>query len=275
MFAKVFASLWQGSMVGKADMQLVFIYMLANCTASGEFNQTPEVMAALTGLPVERVEEAIAALEAPDPRSRNSSQDGRRIVRLDDHRDWGWQIVNYSQYRENRDGEKRRVQTREATKRWREKSTTVNDCHAHGEQNDDENAHGEPESCSHRLTVSRNGSQMLTVSHGEPKQKQKQKEKKIEPAGFESYLPAIAEAIDNSPDPDTARRLARYLHDSGTTETTDILAVLDHWTANHRTIGKPLAYYAAERPARSAIVMQHRMDAEMARHQLVKRAGHA
>ena len=77
MFAKVFASLWQGSMIGRSDLQLVFIYMLANCDAKGVFDQTPEVVSALTGLSLERVEEAIRILESPDPRSRTATDDGR------------------------------------------------------------------------------------------------------------------------------------------------------------------------------------------------------
>ena len=271
MFAKVFASLWDGTLADHWEFWSVFVFMLAHSDARGVVDMTPQAISRRSCIPLDKVEAALAHLSAPDPRSRTAAEGGRRIVLLDDHRDWGWRIVNYERYRNTRDEESRREQVRESTRRWRDSRTP-------GEQsvNTGEHAVNSVNIGEHPVNMVNIGEHSVnTVNTGEPKQKQKQKEKKIEPAGFESYLPAIAEAIDNSPDPDTARRLARYLHDSGTTETTDILAVLDHWTANHRTIGKPLAYYAAERPARSAIVMQHRMDAEMARHQLVKRAGHA
>jgi hypothetical protein len=262
MFAKVFASLWQGSMVGKSDVQLVFIYMLANCDAGGVFDQTPEVVSALTGLTPDRVREAIAILEAPDPRSRTSNLDGRRIVLLDDHRDWGWQIVNYVDYRNARDEEVRREQTREATKRWRAKQT-VNEPDSSPMLTVSNVSHGEP-------TVSIGEHHVSTVSHGEPKQKQKQKQKQIEPAGS-TELHNHGSQLDNreavnldatvatSPDPSTAARLVKYLRDSGTSNPGCIVAVLEHWHANRHKIDKPLAYYDRHGPARSAILMQHNM----------------
>lgn len=151
MFGKVFASLWQGSMVGKPDVQLVFVYMLANARADGTFNQTREVIAALTGLPVDRVRTAIDVLEGPDPSSRTEGEEGRRILRLDGHRDWGWSIVNYLKYRATRDEEDRKRQGREATARWRARD--------HGDPSVIGKHHGDP-----------------SVSHGEPKQKEKEKE---------------------------------------------------------------------------------------------------
>ena len=283
MFAKVFASLWQGSMVGKSDVQLVFIYMLANCDAGGVFDQTPEVVSALTGLPLDRVREAIAILEAPDPRSRTANLDGRRIVLMDDHRDWGWRIVNYVDYRNARDEEVRREQTREATRRWREKSTASDkkDDMSHmltvsiGEHPVSIGEHGEP-------SVSIGEHRVSTVSHGEPKQKQKQKEKQIEPAGstdldnhgsrFDSRGTVNLDAlVAVSPEPGTASRLVRYLRDSGTSDPGSIAAVLEHWHANRDKIAKPLAYYDRNGPARSAIIMARNMAIAEARQRDLKR----
>ena len=124
MFGKVFASLWQGSMVGQADAQLVFVYMIANCDVDGFIDQTQEVIAALTGIPVERVRVAVEMLSAPDPRSRSVEEGGRRIVPMDDARDWGWQIVNYWKYRAMRDEEVRRAQNRASSARRRERVMT-------------------------------------------------------------------------------------------------------------------------------------------------------
>lgn len=120
MFAKVFTSLWQGSMVGKPDVQLVFVFLLANANAHGEADYFPAVIASLTGLPMDRVQAALTELESPDPYSRTPDDEGRRLIRLDEHRTWGWRIVNYAKYRKMRDEEGRREQTRRATERWRE-----------------------------------------------------------------------------------------------------------------------------------------------------------
>lgn len=119
MFAKVFASLWQGSMVGKADAQLVFVFLLAHSDIDGCVDLSPEYVAPLVGLPVERVAEALQFLEAADPRSRSKAEDGRRLVRLDDGRDWGWRIVNFEHYRSMRDEEQRRAAQRERMRRVR------------------------------------------------------------------------------------------------------------------------------------------------------------
>lgn len=272
MFAKVFASLWQGSMVGKSDVQLVFIYMLANCDAGGVFDQTPEVVSALTGLPLDRVREAIAILEAPDPRSRTANLDGRRIVLMDDHRDWGWQIVNYVDYRNARDEEARREQNREAKARQREREAVNNpDMSADVSIGQHVSA---PVSIGQHMSA--------PVSHGQPKQKQKQKEKQIEPAGstdldnhgsrFDSRGTVNLDAlVAVSPEPGTASRLVRYLRDSGTSDPGSIAAVLEHWHANRDKIAKPLAYYDRNGPARSAIIMARNMAIAEARQRDLKR----
>lgn len=113
MYGKVFASLWSGSMYAKTDAQLVFIYMLCNCDRLGVLDVTHEAIAGPVGMSVERVMEAVRYLESPDSRSRTDCQDGRRIVRLDAHRDWGWEIVNYKHYRNLRDEEQRREANRD------------------------------------------------------------------------------------------------------------------------------------------------------------------
>jgi hypothetical protein len=73
------------------------------------------------GISRERVEKAIANLEAADPDSRSPEEEGRRIVKMDEHRIWGWRIVNYGKYRSIRSEEDRRTQNRAAQERWRNK----------------------------------------------------------------------------------------------------------------------------------------------------------
>jgi len=126
MYGKVFTSLWDGSMRGHPDEQLVFIYLLTHCDPVGEVNVLHAKIGDDTGLGETRVREAVVALESEDASSRTPNEEGRRIVRLDDHRDWGWRIVNYEHYRAIRNAEERRRQNREAQKRRRQqKSASV------------------------------------------------------------------------------------------------------------------------------------------------------
>lgn len=79
------------------------------------------------GLDIERVKAAITFLESPDEESRSPEQDGRRLIPLDEHRSWGWQIVNYGKYRAIRNEDDRREQNREAQRRYRERHNPRND----------------------------------------------------------------------------------------------------------------------------------------------------
>ncbi len=70
---------------------------------------TVEAVARRTNVPLEVVSAGIAALLQPDPASRSQEEDGRRIVPLDDHRNWGWIIVNYERYRNTKTKEDKRL----------------------------------------------------------------------------------------------------------------------------------------------------------------------
>jgi len=98
-YAKVFASLFDGSLRGQSDEILVFVYLLCNATATGASEVHRDKISDDTGLSRARVNRAISALEAADPESRTPDEEGRRIVPLDG-RGWGWRIVNHKKYRE-------------------------------------------------------------------------------------------------------------------------------------------------------------------------------
>jgi hypothetical protein len=62
----------------------------------------------------------------PDPYSRSSAAGGARLVLLDEHRDWGWQIVNHQSYREKARKaayDSTRVESGENKKRMEERKT--------------------------------------------------------------------------------------------------------------------------------------------------------
>lgn len=119
MYAKIFASLYQGTLRGCADPILVFTNLLAHCDSAGVVDIHPRAISEEVGIDAARVEEALKVLESPDPDSRSPLEGGRRIIRLDEHRSWGWRVVNYGKYRAIRSEDDRREQNRLAQRAWR------------------------------------------------------------------------------------------------------------------------------------------------------------
>jgi hypothetical protein len=99
----------------------VFTNLLAFCDRDGFVDKHPRAIAEEVGLTVEQVRVALDNLESPDPESRTPDEDGRRIVRTDEHRTWGWRIVNYEKYRAIRNEEDRRAQNKAAQARRRDR----------------------------------------------------------------------------------------------------------------------------------------------------------
>ena len=131
MFAKVFEQIFDSSIAENYQVRLVFEDMLTLSDPDGVVDMTPEALARRTNVPLDIIKKAITVLEAPDNRSRRKQQGGRRIIRLDEHRDWGWLIVNYGYYRKLASEEQRRAKTRARVKRFREENRpTVTQCNA-------------------------------------------------------------------------------------------------------------------------------------------------
>lgn len=122
IYVKLFASLYQGTLRGRSDEILVFTNLLAHADAHGIVDKHWRAIAEETGLPRERVEAAILTLESPDSESRSPEMDGCRLVRMDEHRAWGWKIVNYGKYRAIRNEDDRKEQNRIAQEKFRNKN---------------------------------------------------------------------------------------------------------------------------------------------------------
>jgi hypothetical protein len=121
MYVKLFASMYQGTLRGKSDEILVFTNLLAHCDQHGYVDKHWRAIAEETGISEDRVRAAVVALESPDSDSRSKEMNGCRLIRIDDHRAWGWQVVNYGKYRNIRNEEDRREQNRLAKQRQRER----------------------------------------------------------------------------------------------------------------------------------------------------------
>jgi hypothetical protein len=121
VYAKLFTSIYQGTLRGNSHGLLVFTNLLAHCDKNGAADIHPRAIAEEVGLTVDQVNAALRVLESPDDESRSPEEQGRRIVRLDEHRAWGWLVVNYCKYRAIRDEDDRREQNRLSQERWRNK----------------------------------------------------------------------------------------------------------------------------------------------------------
>lgn len=120
MFAKIFAQIFDSSIADNYRHRHVFMDLLVLADSDGVIDMTAGAIARRTNVPLEEVEEALAALAAPDPASRTPGDDGRRLLPLDSGRAWGWQIVNYHHYRRIRDEESRREYFRDYRRQERE-----------------------------------------------------------------------------------------------------------------------------------------------------------
>jgi len=95
--------------------------LLVLADMDGVVDMTPSAIAARTRIPLQDVTAMLAMLEQPDPESRTPDHDGRRIKRLDEHRSWGWGIINYKNFRQTATEEQRREKTRARVAIFREK----------------------------------------------------------------------------------------------------------------------------------------------------------
>ena len=121
MYAKVFNQIFDSSIADDYRLRHFFMDLLVLADRNGVVDMTPTAIAARTRIPLDDVLAMLAKLELPDPESRTPDHDGRRIARLDDHRTWGWCIINYNRFREIVKEEQRREKTRIRTEKWREK----------------------------------------------------------------------------------------------------------------------------------------------------------
>ena len=143
VFVKLFSGLLY-STVWREDLhvKVVWITLLALCDAKGRVAASVPGLAAISAVTVDQCRDALERLKAPDPDSRTKEWEGRRIADIDG----GWQVLNYLKYRDMRDEDKRKEQTKEATRRWREKGKKITkDYNDHGDRGEPRRAQEEEE----------------------------------------------------------------------------------------------------------------------------------
>ncbi len=120
LYARVFTQILDSSLAEDWQTRHVFEDLL-KLADGGIVDMTREAIARRTNVPIDIINRAISVLESPDPASRDASEDGRRLVRLDDHRNWGWIITNWDKYERIKRAEDQRQKTAERTRRWRDR----------------------------------------------------------------------------------------------------------------------------------------------------------
>lgn len=136
MYGKIFQSIYDGTLAEDWRALITFQQLIVLCDADGMVDMTPQSISRRTGIPIEHIISGIEVLEKTDKYSRTQGSDGRRIELIDSHRPWGWHIINHEKYKNIRDAETIREQTRERVRRHREKKkcnvdvTESNACNA-------------------------------------------------------------------------------------------------------------------------------------------------
>lgn len=113
--------MYKGTLYGHWEAIVTFQQLIVLADADGIVDMTPQAICATTSIPIDILEKGLKKLSEPDPFSRTPGEEGRRIICIDEHRPWGWQIVNYLKYKHLKDSNEVRAQTRERVRRHREK----------------------------------------------------------------------------------------------------------------------------------------------------------
>lgn len=99
-YTPLFDSLTRGTLCGRWPDIGLWPIVLSLADKDGTVDVTPLYIAGITGLPEQEVIACMERFCQPDPYSRSTDHEGRRLVLLDDHRTWGWRIVNHGKYKE-------------------------------------------------------------------------------------------------------------------------------------------------------------------------------
>lgn len=134
-YTPLFDSLTKGTLCGKWPDIGLWPVVLSMADRHGIVDVTHQYIATVTGLELEHVVACMERFCEPDLHSRTQDQDGRRLVRLEDGRDWGWKVINHGKYAEKarlihknaREVEQGRNRNRLAKRNGSEESTLTAD----------------------------------------------------------------------------------------------------------------------------------------------------
>jgi hypothetical protein len=233
MYVKVFSQILESSISVDYEQRHIFMDLLILADREGVIDMTQEAIARRLNVPEGLVSDNIAKLEQPDPKSRSEEHEGRRLVRLADHRDWGWQVVNYGFYRDLVDAETLRIANRERKREQRAKeraarlrlSNAVLDCHT----------------TSQIVRDSHNGSQKVTLSDADTEAEAERIEKD------KSFsLSALPPKKQSKSKPSGYEELRQFVTERLRLTEDDAVSLYEHWEGNGYKVNKvPMANWKA------------------------------
>lgn len=121
MYGKIFDSMYDGSLYGQWEAIVTFQQLIVLADKDGFIEITPVSLSARTSIPIEIIQKGIEILESDDPNSRTIGNNGKRILRINPDRLWGWKIVNYEKYRDIASQEDRKKYMRDYMSKYRSK----------------------------------------------------------------------------------------------------------------------------------------------------------
>lgn len=98
MYGKIFESMYEGTLYGQWEAIVTMQQLIVLANSEGVIDMTPPAIAGKTSIPLEIIEKGLAILAKPDQYSRTPGSEGVRIKLLDEHRNWGWFLVNHEKY---------------------------------------------------------------------------------------------------------------------------------------------------------------------------------
>ena len=119
MYGKIFDTMYDGTLRADWKAMITLQQLIVLADQDGTVDMTIFSLHGRTGIPLDILEYGIDYLSKPDPYSRSSVLEGRRIRLLEDDRNWGWEIVNYKHYRDlaTREDKRQKDRVRIAKKR--------------------------------------------------------------------------------------------------------------------------------------------------------------
>ncbi len=117
-YVKLFGSIlhstvWQES----KEIKLTWITLLAMSDKNGEIQASIPGVAYAAGVTVSEAEAAIKKFMLPDPYSRSTEFEGRRLEKIGG----GWSLLNHQKYRDMTSDEQQRINNAERQRRFRER----------------------------------------------------------------------------------------------------------------------------------------------------------
>ena len=122
MFGKLFSQTFTGSLMGAGpEVFSVWTYVISTAV-DGQVELNPKLLATIIGMPEQAVKDAIQKLCEPDPESRNTEEEGRRMIK---EGRFAYKVVSHSTYRKMIDQDQRREynRTKKREQRAREQGT--------------------------------------------------------------------------------------------------------------------------------------------------------